>query len=391
MTTDLAVLAAAIVDECAAQAPLVLFDDIWSERTEGVPNPEPGLSPLPGLSVDFYAPVTGAADLLMSKGAATNSSSGGPHGYTMGFGMQMPAEAFDDPDLEDKIKYTLESWKRTLATAADEVGEEVSAHRESTRQAVTAILETRRRRLQVVHAATAAADILLAPRGPEDAPVSLPLRPKELTLEQVERAAATGAAEHALADEIAQSLIRSISSFGTALERLPATADKLAGEDEETLRDVLLFLLNANWEGQATGETFIGQGKSDILLRWRDRDAFIAECKFWDGQKILTDAVDQLLERYVVWRDTNVALVLFIRDRVDVESILRKSHEALRNHRYALPGNPIGPATADPVVFSMRSATDGRRALKVTFIPVVIPRTVPDSAAAHSVDAPQIP
>jgi hypothetical protein len=70
-------------------------------------------------------------------------------------------------------------------------------------------------------------------------------------------------------------------SFTSALERLAETANKLAGENEETIRDLLLFILNSNYQGAATGETFIGHGKSDVLLRWHDRDAFIGECKYW--------------------------------------------------------------------------------------------------------------
>ncbi|WP_326756761.1 hypothetical protein OIE73_39115 [Streptomyces hirsutus] len=64
---------------------------------------------------------------------------------------------------------------------------------------------------------------------------------------------------------------------------------------EERLRDVLLVALNAYFEGQSTGETLNGKGKTDILIRIGDRNVSISECKFHDGPKSVTEALDQLL------------------------------------------------------------------------------------------------
>jgi len=47
-------------------------------------------------------------------------------------------------------------------------------------------------------------------------------------------------------------------------------------------------------------------GKTDILTRVEDRNAFIAECKFWMGEKAFLAALDQLLS-YLSWRDTKTA------------------------------------------------------------------------------------
>lgn len=40
----------------------------------------------------------------------------------------------------------------------------------------------------------------------------------------------------------------------------------------------------------------------------------IAECKLWKGEKLLLDAIDQLLNTYVNWRDEKIALIIFNRD-----------------------------------------------------------------------------
>lgn len=102
-----------------------------------------------------------------------------------------------------------------------------------------------------------------------------------------------------------------ICAFGRGMERSPATAAKF---NEEELRDQILMHLNGHFEGAAGGELFNGAGKTDILIRHQDRNVFIGECKFWDGQKKLSMAIDQL-SSYMVWRDTKAALVLFVKRR----------------------------------------------------------------------------
>lgn len=84
--------------------------------------------------------------------------------------------------------------------------------------------------------------------------------------------------------------------------------------DEESIRSHFLVQLNGHYEGQATGETFNYEGKTDILVRSEGRNIFIAECKFWSGPKMLTDTIDQLLG-YTSWRDTKVAVVIFNRNK----------------------------------------------------------------------------
>jgi hypothetical protein len=83
---------------------------------------------------------------------------------------------------------------------------------------------------------------------------------------------------------------------------------------EPGIRDHILVQLNGHYEGQATGETFNFEGKTDILIRVDGKNIFIAECKFWDGPKSLTDTIDQLLG-YATWRDSKLAIVLLYRGR----------------------------------------------------------------------------
>ena len=99
---------------------------------------------------------------------------------------------------------------------------------------------------------------------------------------------------------------------------------------EEDLRQHFLVQLNGQYEGQATGETFNYEGKTDILVRARGRNIFIAECKFWRGSADLKNAIDQLLG-YTSWRDTKAALLIFNRD-TDMSTVVKNVPEAVQEH-----------------------------------------------------------
>ena len=102
-----------------------------------------------------------------------------------------------------------------------------------------------------------------------------------------------------------------MTQMALVMERSPSAFQAMG---EEALRQHFLVQLNGHYEGQATGETFNYSGKTDILVRSEGKNIFIAECKYWDGPKKLTDAVDQLLN-YLSWRDTKTAIVLFNRQK----------------------------------------------------------------------------
>ena len=75
-----------------------------------------------------------------------------------------------------------------------------------------------------------------------------------------------------------------------------------AGMGEEARRHVILDALNTHYSGAGTAEGFNFGGKTDILIRHEGRNLFIAECKFWSGQKGFTETLDQLFG-YQAWRD----------------------------------------------------------------------------------------
>lgn len=120
-----------------------------------------------------------------------------------------------------------------------------------------------------------------------------------------------------------------IKDMSLAMERSPATFAKLT---EEEIRNFFLILLNGHYKGSATGETFNGKGKTDILIRHQNANAFIAECKFWLGQKKLQEAIEQLLG-YVTWRDTKTSIILFNKKN-DLTAALEKVRETMEAHKH---------------------------------------------------------
>ncbi len=111
------------------------------------------------------------------------------------------------------------------------------------------------------------------------------------------------------------------------MERSPSAFHRM---DEEALRTHFLVQLNGHYEGQATGETFNYQGKTDILVRSGDKNIFIGECKFWAGPKRLSETIDQLLG-YTAWRDTKTAVIIFNRNR-EFSRVLAAIPETVKQH-----------------------------------------------------------
>ena len=134
--------------------------------------------------------------------------------------------------------------------------------------------------------------------------------------------------EPGISEEDFENIVTDIGSVLAGFERLPIVHKDA---NEEHLRDQIVVSLNAIYGG-GSAESFSKKGKTDIFLPWEDNAVFLAECKWWTGQKAFRDqALPQLLDRYVVWRDTHVAMILFIRNK-DVSAVIAKSVESIREH-----------------------------------------------------------
>jgi hypothetical protein len=112
-------------------------------------------------------------------------------------------------------------------------------------------------------------------------PYPIPLKAETITITKPESPHERFETEPAIDQANYEKILETISHMSLAMERNPRTFSKLS---EGEIRDFFLIVLNSHFKGQATGETFNNRGKTDILLRVEDKNAFIAECKFWKGR-----------------------------------------------------------------------------------------------------------
>jgi len=134
-----------------------------------------------------------------------------------------------------------------------------------------------------------------------------------------------------MANEMYIDVLKVIYDAGKSMERKPAL---YKGKDEEGLRDQFLFILETRYNATtATGETFNRAGKTDILLKYANdgTNLFVAECKFWHGVSEFLNAISQLFDGYLTWRDSKVALLLFVTNR-DFSNVLSTIQSGIQSH-----------------------------------------------------------
>ena len=133
-----------------------------------------------------------------------------------------------------------------------------------------------------------------------------------------------------LQDDVYSDIKEVLYNTGQAIERKPSLYQ---GKFEEDLRDVFLLFLETRYESTGgVGEAFNKKGKTDILLKYSKdgSNLFVAECKFWKGQKKLLESIDQLLS-YLTHRDSKTALMVFV-DQKDLTGVIETSKAVIQNH-----------------------------------------------------------
>ena len=136
------------------------------------------------------------------------------------------------------------------------------------------------------------------------------------------------------------------------------------------MRQHFLVQLNGQYEGQATGETFNFEGKTDILIRVDGKNIFIAECKFWTGPSSLTKTIDQLLG-YTSWRDTKTSILLFNRNR-NLTTVLNRIPEVVKSHSLFKRDCDYDSETGFRYIFANRD--DENREIVLTILVFDVPR-----------------
>jgi hypothetical protein len=169
----------------------------------------------------------------------------------------------------------------------------------------------------------------------------------------------------AISSKAYEQIIKEINDFGLNLEKYKSLYSKF---DEEGFRDFFLPHLNSiSHSHTATGETFNKIGKTDMLIQdGTGKNVFIAECKIWYGEKELIKAIDQLLVRYVTWRDEQVALIIFNKHNADFTSIIEKSKNAMKSH--SSYSSLIKENTSTSIAYLFINSDDPQKKVKIELI-----------------------
>lgn len=141
-----------------------------------------------------------------------------------------------------------------------------------------------------------------------------------------------------LAKDIYDDILKIIYELGKSMEKKPATYKK---KDEEGLRDQFLLFLETRYESTtATGETFNLDGKTDIILKYSkdNSNLFVAELKIWHGEAEFLKAISQLFDKYLTWRDSKVALILFVRNK-EFTNVIHTIKTSIKTHPYYIKDN----------------------------------------------------
>jgi hypothetical protein len=201
-----------------------------------------------------------------------------------------------------------------------------------------------------------------------DAPQTykLPERPFHIALQPVQHVAEKSSV---LSEDDYQNILQICESMSLVMERSPSVFENA---EEEHIRVHYLVQLNGQYQGQATGETFNHIGKTDILIRYENKNVFVAECKFWGGYEALKKTTDQLLG-YTTWRDTRTALIIFSRNQ-DFTNVISEAKRAMKDHQHYKSGPKIEGESRFRYVFT--HPEDNQRDIIITLMLFNMPKPV---------------
>ena len=310
--------------------------------------------------INVHVPYTGSSELFQ-RTPSTRSLSG------------MPVASVRADELVVDIqmmKVTAEDFERIFQAERDHIQTHVGSANAQVRAwvgefeaSISKAIADRKKGLDL---ANEVAGTLSIPARPAPASTQIQIPAERKSVRVLNQSDKDATPEYALDLQIYEDVVRTLRAVGNSFERLPATVNKF---DEEELRDLLLFILNSNYEGAAGGELFNGAGKTDILVRYADRNAFVGECKFWDGQAAFSKAIDQLLS-YTVWRDTKAALVLFITKKNALAAI-ETADRTIRAHASFVSAQPP-PEPSLRRDYVLHAKDDPQRLISTALLPIVI-------------------
>ena len=320
-------------------------------------------SHMPGTKITFYVPFHGESEFLEYKPATTNFN---PPMATIEVQELLFIYELINPDpegLKSEFARDLDNLKQHLEWLA----KDVEQFNSSIRSKVPQYLDARHKKILRDRELEASLDFPLRRRSNAPATYIVPQVRRRIIPKLPPLSADSFQSEPALRDAEYDHILSVISNMAMVMERGPQVFRNMKEED---LRQQFLVQLNGQYEGQATGETFNYEGKTDILIRVDGKNIFIAECKYWSGPSGLKKALKQLLG-YTSWRDTKTALIVFNRDR-QMSTVLEGIPKTIRAHSCYKRDRPYECETGFRYILGHPS--DQNRELTLTVLVFDIPR-----------------
>jgi hypothetical protein len=270
-----------------------------------------------------------------------------------------------------------QDYQRTVSSIKDylrSLSESAAQFNNQLEGLATSQLKARKDRLLADAGMTAALGLPMKKREGVPTTYSVPVTRRVPKIEQI-KAGGAFKPEPALSAEDYEEILRIMKNMVQVMELSPHAFLDMGEED---LRYHFLVQLNGAFKGQATGETFNFQGKTDILIRVDGRNVFIAECKFWKGEKAFLGTIDQLLS-YLSWRDTKAAVLIFNRN-AGFTAVLAKIAEVAPKHPHFK--RDLGKSGESTFRYIFAQANDANREITLTVLAFDIPTGPAGSTAA---------
>lgn len=299
---------------------------VWidvSKDPSAIPRPDGSIPPARGHRTVIHIPYTGDGTIFQLR--PTNFTMNPPRGAVTSNELLLVVEYPDyrPKSFTDEADAFIKQVNRHLALAS----RDVNPFNTSLENVALTIIKDRR---ENILAHRAHVDATGLPIGPPRDPSKTYIADVIVRKPSPRRAPREGPPiklEPVLAQEEYEYILAVIRQHALSMEKNPKT---YVGMGEEARRHVILDALNTHYDGAGSAEAFNFGGKTDIAIRAEGRNIFIAECKRWDGAIVFTATLDQLFG-YQAWRDTKLAILMFVEQR-DVTAIIERGRAALDAH-----------------------------------------------------------
>lgn len=319
MANDFEVLTENLYQEFFIE-PLFLFDERFEKRkilqgkVRKFIDPfyydlrEPGVVYADGIIATFVFPYSGDKSLFCCR--ASQYFLGGYPEVEISpeeiiFKYEKTLDEMAQENARENLFYILNKDVETIKKGITFVNDDVNKFNDSLKFNILNSLNTKKDKVKAFYAISSMFEVPIEKK--EYAQKHIPLKRKIVPINhKYEQKNYFGILEKDYLD-ILESIKHTLSTY----ERTPNSYKMM---HEEDLRNTLLATLNATYKGEAVGEAFRNNGKTDICIERKNRSAFVAECKIWTGKKALQEAVEQL-DSYLTWRDCKTALIYFVRKK----------------------------------------------------------------------------